>query len=212
MLTNTEVSYSLVTAPDEIEGPDADERLLSEFVRARRRFRGAIVAISDRTMITNAAASELLQPADRRLLCSWMQSSGHGPNASIAFFELGNGITVRARCHPVTSGDRVVGVVLHLSVAGSSEPADADEIPPVATAVLDAALLTGWSELTDSERTVAELVGRGLSNRESGRRLFISRHTVDYHLRRVYRKLGITSRVELARLLGEHYESLSYSA
>jgi DNA-binding CsgD family transcriptional regulator len=55
---------------------------------------------------------------------------------------------------------------------------------------------------------VAELVGQGLSNREAGRRLFLSRHTVDYHLQRVFRKLGIKSQVELARVLGEHYESL----
>ena len=76
---------------------------------------------------------------------------------------------------------------------------------------MDSALLSGWSDLTDSERTVAELVGRGLSNKKTGRRLFMSPHTVDYHLRRIYRKLGISSRVELARLLGEHYESLTYA-
>ena len=67
-------------------------------------------------------------------------------------------------------------------------------IPPT----VDATLLTGWSDLTDSERTVAELVGQGLSNKQTGRRLFMSLHTIDYHLRRIFRKLGITSRVELA--------------
>ena len=74
------------------------------------------------------------------------------------------------------------------------------------------ALLSGWWDLTDSERTVAEVVGRGFTNKQVGRRLFMSPHTVDYHLRRIYRKLGISSRVELARLLGEHYESLSDAA
>lgn len=205
--------------PVEVEPNDADERLLDSFARARRRFRGAIVAISDRTMITNAAASELLQPADRRLLHQRMLSPGHNRSGSEIFFELANGLAVRARSYPVDWAGRVVGVVVHLSVAekptrhatavlpeGSRYPEDAELS---AAAVLDPALLAGWSELTDSERTVAELVGQGLSNREAGRRLFVSRHTVDYHLRRVFQKLGIKSRVELARVLGEHYESLS---
>jgi DNA-binding CsgD family transcriptional regulator len=67
----------------------------------------------------------------------------------------------------------------------------------------------GDAPLTDSERSAAELVGEGLSNKQAGRRLFMSPHTVDYHLRRIYQKLGIRSRVELARLLGERKESLA---
>ena len=204
--------------PFEVESNDADERLLDSFSSARRRFRGAIVGISDRTMITNAAASELLQPADRHLLRQWVLSPSHDPSGSEALFELANGLEVHARSYPVDWTGRVVGGVVHLSVAErSSRHARAvlpdgsrgvEDAEPSAAAVLDPALLAGWSELTDSERTVAELVGQGLSNREAGRRLFVSRHTVDYHLRRVYRKLGIKSRVELARVLGEHYESL----
>ncbi len=69
--------------------------------------------------------------------------------------------------------------------------------------------MTGWTELTDTERTVAELVARGMTNKQAGRRLFLSRHTVDYHLRRVFKKLDLNSRVELARALGEHYEALN---
>lgn len=203
----------------EMEPDDADERLLDSFARARRRFRGAIVAISDRTMITNAAASELLQPADRRMLRQWMLSSGHDPSGSELLFELANGLAVSARSYPVDWTGRRVGVVVHLSVAElPARDATAvsgegsrygEEAELSVAAALDPALLAGWSELTDSERSVAELVGQGLSNREAGRRLFVSRHTVDYHLRRVFRKLGIKSRVELARVLGEHYDSLS---
>jgi DNA-binding CsgD family transcriptional regulator len=57
-----------------------------------------------------------------------------------------------------------------------------------------------WDGLTDSERTVAELVARGLTNREVAQRIFLSPHTVSFHLRKVYRKLGVATRVDLARL------------
>ncbi|WP_371402690.1 LuxR C-terminal-related transcriptional regulator [Kribbella sp. NBC_00662] len=56
-----------------------------------------------------------------------------------------------------------------------------------------------WDVLTDGERAVAELVAQGLTNREVAARMFLSPHTVSFHLRKVYRKLGIRSRVELTR-------------
>jgi DNA-binding CsgD family transcriptional regulator len=58
--------------------------------------------------------------------------------------------------------------------------------------------IEGWDSLTDAERRVAELVAEGLTNQQTGGRLFVSHHTVDFHLRQIFRKLGITSRVELA--------------
>jgi len=60
----------------------------------------------------------------------------------------------------------------------------------------------GWADLTDTQRMVAELVTDGLTNRGVGAQLFLSPHTVDFHLRQIYRKLGVRSRVELARLAG----------
>ncbi|MEV6345875.1 LuxR family transcriptional regulator [Actinoplanes sp. NPDC051851] len=56
--------------------------------------------------------------------------------------------------------------------------------------------------LTDQERRVTELVGRGATNREAAQALFVSTKTVEFHLRGVYRKLGLRSRVELAVLMG----------
>jgi DNA-binding CsgD family transcriptional regulator len=61
----------------------------------------------------------------------------------------------------------------------------------------------GGERLTPQERRIAELVADGGSNREVAQRLFLSPRTVGYHLERVYRKLGVSSRTRLARLLRE---------
>jgi DNA-binding CsgD family transcriptional regulator len=62
----------------------------------------------------------------------------------------------------------------------------------------------GWAAMTSSELAVAQLVAEGLTNREVAERLFVSPHTVNSHLRHVFAKLGINSRVELARLARDH--------
>jgi DNA-binding CsgD family transcriptional regulator len=56
-------------------------------------------------------------------------------------------------------------------------------------------------ELTSQEAQVARLARDGLSNPEIGARLFVSRHTVEYHLRKVFTKLGISSRHQLEAAL-----------
>ena len=55
--------------------------------------------------------------------------------------------------------------------------------------------------LTPHELQIARLAAEGLSNREIGARLFLSPRTVSTHLYKIFPRLGVTSRVELARLL-----------
>ena len=62
-------------------------------------------------------------------------------------------------------------------------------------------LVTRGTALTSHEDQVARLARDGLSNPEIAERLFISVRTVQYHLSKVFTKLGISSRVELFRAL-----------
>jgi len=57
---------------------------------------------------------------------------------------------------------------------------------------------TGWKALTPSELEVVRLAAQGMTNPEIGQQLYLSRRTVQTHLAHAFRKLGITSRVQLA--------------
>lgn len=66
-----------------------------------------------------------------------------------------------------------------------------------------AAATSGWDSLTESELKVVPLVAEGLTNRAIADRLYLSVHTVNTHLKHVFTKLGINTRVELTRLAVE---------
>ncbi|WP_214317759.1 helix-turn-helix transcriptional regulator [Nonomuraea sediminis] len=58
-------------------------------------------------------------------------------------------------------------------------------------------------DLTPQERQVARLAASGLTNAEIATRLFVTTSTVEFHLSRVFRKLGLTSRKQIRQKLGE---------
>jgi DNA-binding CsgD family transcriptional regulator len=60
--------------------------------------------------------------------------------------------------------------------------------------------VSGWASLTETERSVSELVAQGLTNQQTADQMFLSVHTVAFHLRQVFRKLEIGSRVDLTRI------------
>src|SRR5580658_10197800 len=61
--------------------------------------------------------------------------------------------------------------------------------------------VSSWLSLTDTERIVADLAAQGLSSRVVADRMLLPQPTVRSHLRRVFRKLGVRSKVELARVV-----------
>ncbi len=65
----------------------------------------------------------------------------------------------------------------------------------------------GWPSLTDAELPVVRLAGQGLTNAQIAARLFLSRYTVETHLKHAFAKLGVESRAELAALVAGQAES-----
>ncbi|MTD53350.1 helix-turn-helix domain-containing protein [Amycolatopsis sp. RM579] len=74
--------------------------------------------------------------------------------------------------------------LITLGVAGQAEPEPAELPVP--------------HQLTSIEREIVELVSEGLTNQQIGRRLSRSPHTVNYHIRKLFRKLRVESRAALA--------------
>jgi DNA-binding CsgD family transcriptional regulator len=141
-------------------------------------------------MFINSAAGTILQPADREALWRWAEQeivSTLSPKASSVTVASG---VQSARCEPVYDGAALIGAIITFSTTSPTHVGPAGTPP-------------GLAALTESEHAVADLVAQGLTNREVGGSLFISPHTVDYHLRQVFRKLNLQSRVDLARLVAE---------
>ena len=170
-----------------LEEYSVDERILQEhFLKARRSVRGPVVAINSRTMLANASAARVFEPADRELLWESVVGalSGGQHESTVTWAD---GRLVGMRCEPLRDGSRLVGAVVWLAGAAGQ----------------GAAAPFGWASLTETELAVAERVAEGLTNREAGSLLYMSAHTIDFHLRQIFRKLDVRSRVELTRFILE---------
>jgi DNA-binding CsgD family transcriptional regulator len=159
--------------------------LYDAFVRARRRAKGSLVAVDATTLFINTSAGTSVASSDRERLWQWARNTVGNRLAARKSIGLESG-AVPIRCEDVYDGPNQIGALIWLS--------------PSTEQSLSARYAYAFA-LTASERSIAEHVAAGLTNRETAAALFISPHTVDYHLRQIFRKLNLQSRVELARLI-----------
>jgi DNA-binding CsgD family transcriptional regulator len=167
---------------------EAGTALRQRFVEARRRTRGRLVCVGDDDLLPNAAASQVVEAHDRERLWAWARQvivSGH-PSALV----LGDR-ELSARCEALYEKGEIIGALIRI---------DGDRVADK-TPRQRLSSRFGWESLTEAELGVARLVADGLTNREIGARLFMSHHTVDSHLRQIFRKLEISSRIELTRIV-----------
>ena len=170
----------------------ADRALVERFLRARRQAKGPLAAVSARTMLTNTAAFAVVDERDRGLLWDWASGALHAAARATSRLRLSGGQIVTVRASRIDDGNVSAGALLSLDLDPDADPAG--EQSPGHTDY-------GWDSLTATERIVAAIIAEGATNREAAARLYLSRHTIDYHLRQIFRKLGVASRVELTRLM-----------
>ena len=118
---------------------------------------------------------------------------------------MASGLVVSAGVH-LTFSHEAVRAAVEASLCGpvvAALRAEHAALNPGGTHGTETARASGWEALSEQELHIARLVGRALTNQQIATRIGRSRHTVNYHLRQIFRKLGIGSRVELASLAQE---------
>ena len=162
------------------ETTGGDQYLWQQFLRLRRNATGPFAVVNHRQVFSNAAAGTLISPADTATLWESASRAFAGGKDGPTFVRLDSGVEVDIVCEPLWGAGELIGAAIRLRpmrVVGSG------------------------SVLTATESSVASLVTEGLTNRQVGERLFMSRFTVDSHLRSIYRKFGVASRVQLVRAM-----------
>jgi sigma-54 dependent transcriptional regulator, acetoin dehydrogenase operon transcriptional activator AcoR len=174
----------------------ADRLLLQRFLQDRKGIREPAVYVGERRLVANSAADHLVGAADEELLRDHARRILAAPSPREhegTPLRLTSGRVFAVSGDVIFDGSLPVGVVLRL------RPVEADQ-----SDMRRGRPSFGWDGLTPTEWSVAEQVATGLTNREAAEQLFLSPHTVGFHLRSIYRKLEISSRVELTRLVVEH--------
>jgi sigma-54 dependent transcriptional regulator, acetoin dehydrogenase operon transcriptional activator AcoR len=175
-----------------IDGSNLREKVvLQHFLRKQRSVRGPVVFVGPRSMLSNAAASRVMDPGDEELLRDDAQRMVSEGRLGFEDITLRTGRRLSIRCEKVLDGGDPIGIMVELRGGANLDVGLGDPT------VLPTPRLTG---LTNAEQGVAELVVDGFTNKQIAERLFISAYTVDSHLRSIFKKLGVKSRLELARV------------
>ncbi|NUP22787.1 MAG: AAA family ATPase [Streptomyces sp.] len=171
--------------------------------QARRLDRESVLAVLDRAEALvraargeqDAAVAQLTSAQDR------LAKLGHGleeARAAFALAQLRTGVPGPTSYDEAARLFRRCRALPWLRLAESAAESRPAEPAPAPVPASDG--LEGLAGLASMERQVAALVMEGATNREIAGRLFISVKTVEATLTRVYRKLGIRSRVDIVRL------------
>jgi DNA-binding CsgD family transcriptional regulator len=170
------------------DGGTPRQMLLNDtFRRHRRHHRGPLVLVNEETLLMNAVAAGTFTDGDRPLLWDMVrQAVGSDAVAPLAFTTR-DGASLMGSVKPVYEHGAMIAALVWFHAAGE----------PTARAARPS---FGWDSLTPSELGLIRLIADGLTNREAAARLYVSPHTIDSHLRQIFRKLGINSRVQLARI------------
>jgi DNA-binding CsgD family transcriptional regulator len=200
------------------QDPTAAAELVRIALRAQDRARASVVVASTRrlaernpgvaSLVAAAAHADGLFRADLARLLRAVEAFRGTPRVLGLAAALEDAATVAVAAGDSTAGQAYAGEALRIVTAAGARRAvprleallgrrsgadtDADAGPEC------------LRRLTGAERKVALLVAQGKRNREVAETLFVSIHTVDSHLRKIFTKLGIASRVDLARLIAEH--------
>ncbi|MFF3904589.1 ATP-binding protein [Streptomyces sp. NPDC001848] len=193
-----DLAEALVRVGEPAEAQDVIDTARAHALRLRRE---SVLAVLDRAEALARAARGEVDAAERQLTAARdrLAKLGYGLEEARAAYALAG---LRAGRPGPASYDEATRLfrrcrampwlrqVETAAVTGPAGPA------PAAAAALD--------NLAATERQVAALVMEGATNREIAARLFISVKTVEATLTRVYRKLGIRSRVDIVRLAAGH--------
>ncbi len=145
------------------------QALVADDDRAERLYTEAIERLERTRVVVHLARTRLRYGEWLRRVNRRLDARGHLSDAHGMFTRMGaQAFAERARRELVATGEKV-----------RKQP------------------LSSGDELTAQEAQIARLAGDGLTNQEIGAQLFISTHTVEWHLRKVFVKLGITSRRQL---------------
>ena len=130
------------------------------------------------------------------------ESRGGGQVVELTFTQAIESIAADSHSGAAQIAERAADILLRRATSGEPASPDAFRRELLATgASVRRSRPETRDDLTPQERQIAWLARDGLSNSEIAARLFLSRRTVEWHLRHVFAKLGIHSRRQLVRVL-----------
>jgi transcriptional regulator of acetoin/glycerol metabolism/DNA-binding CsgD family transcriptional regulator len=165
------------------------------FLRARRQVRAPLALVARDHMMTNASGGRLVGPADNAVLWNSASQTQMTDDEEV-HVRLDERRAVMATFGAVRHHGEVVAALVRMRPMGALGEGDRAGRTSGRSTVR-----FGWESLSETELEVAQLAAEGQTNREIAAGLLVSPHTVDSHIRHIYCKLGIASRVQLARLV-----------